>query len=502
VTAHIAPHRWADLWAGRVDSAERDEMERHAKRCRACARVRQRVTRASDSFVAIRTQPSPDVPWDAVRARVHWSVSTQRRTALRQPRPAYAWLGAAALGGVAIALVTGQRGAAELAERAGHSVPTAPGAATDRAAPGSSPRGAAGSPQAALAATRSPAPLTGLVSRASGDVMIDGVRPADLFARSLTQGSLIATAEGRVDVQFGDRTAFALGPRSTIELRQFDAQTIELAIDGTVDIAVAARGDEQRFLVDAGDQVVEVRGTQFRVSHDAAATNVACRHGRVAVSDRSGRIELGAAHRVRVAAGDSIAEQGVAALSSEELAGLAQSTPLTLPMWDPLALAQRSAPLEVATSGRRDIRVDGVELGLAPLRVRVMPGRHTVEAADGAGRFRRAGWIDVTAAPRGARLDVPAEPPATSGIVERRRQLQTHIDRPRLGRCTRSIAKAGLTGTYVQIELAVDAEGSIGFLNVIDTDLPSATASCVREALAEVRFGRGAAATWRERVDL
>jgi hypothetical protein len=66
----------------------------------------------------------------------------------------------------------------------------------------------------------------------------------------------------------------------------------------------------------------------------------------------------------------------------------------------------------------------------------------------------------------------------------------------------RSIAKAGLTGTYVQIEIAVDAQGAVGFLNVIESDLPSATASCVREVLADVRFGHGAAATWRERVDL
>jgi hypothetical protein len=173
-----------------------------------------------------------------------------------------------------------------------------------------------------------------------------------------------------------------------------------------------------------------------------------------------------------------------------------------LPLWDPVALARSSAPLEIATSGHRDVRVDGLELGLAPLRVRVMPGRHTVEAADSAGRFRRAGWVDVTAAPHGARLDVPAEPPPTGGITERRRQLHARIDQPRLGRCMRSIAKAGLTGTYVQIEIAVDPRGAVGYLNVVDTDLPSATASCVREVLADVRFGAGAAATWRERIDL
>jgi hypothetical protein len=139
------------------------------------------------------------------------------------------------------------------------------------------------------------------------------------------------------------------------------------------------------------------------------------------------------------------------------------------------------------------------------MRVRVMPGRHTVEAADHAGRFRRAGWIDVavpTANAKPARLEVHAEPPQTRNISARRRQLQTGMDKARLARCVRSIAKSGLTGTYVQIEIAVDAGGAVSFLNVIDTDLPSATANCVHKVLTDVRFGSGDAATWRERIDL
>jgi hypothetical protein len=437
------------------------------------------VTRASDSFVAIRTQAPPEVPWDSIRARVHWSVSTERRAAVRQRRPSYGWLVGATVAGIAVALVTGTT-----APSAGP--PEAPIARRD--------------PPVVVPAP-APRPLIGLVNRATGDVMVNGVRPKDLFARALQQGNRITTADGRVDIQFGDKSAFALGPRSTIELRRFDAETIELAVDGTVDISVAPRADGQRFLVAAGDHVVEVRGTQFRVTHDAGAISVACRHGLVAVSDKTGRALIGAARRVHVANGAPVSGEHVVALSAEELATLTQATPLALPLWDP-ALAQSSAPLEIATSGRRNVRVDGVELGAAPMRVRVMPGRHTVEAADSAGRFRRAGWVDVAASPHGARLEVPAEPPPTSGINERRRQLRTGIAQPRIARCMRSIAKAGLTDTYVQVEISVDAQGAVGFLNVIDTDLPSATASCVREVLADVRFGRGAIATWRERIDL
>jgi len=478
VNGHVAPHRWADLWAGRVDDAERSMMERHAEGCRACARVRQRVTRASDSFVAIRAQSPPDVPWDAIRAKVHWSVSTERHAAIRRRRPAYGWLAGATATGVAAALVTARLAA-----------PAAP-------APREPALVALTAP-----AVAAPAQLVGLVSLASGDVMIDGVRPPDLFARALVQGSSLATGDGRVDVQFGADSAFALEPMSTVKLRRFDARTIELAIDGTVDITVAPRADGQRFLVDAGDRVVEVRGTRFRVSQDARTTSVACHHGLVTVSDATGRIELGAARRISIAAGHSLSGEHAVALSPEDSAGFGQA-PLALPLWDPVALPHSSAPLDVATAGHRGVRVDGVELGTAPLRVRVMPGRHGVEVIDNAGRFRRAGWVDVAAGPAGARLEIPGDPPPTGGITERKRQLHAGLDRPLLDHCVRSIAKAGLSGTYVHIEIAVDAQGAVGFLNVIDTDLPSATASCVRDVLAGVRFSRGAAATWRERVDL
>ncbi|HEY0986113.1 MAG TPA: hypothetical protein VGD80_03640, partial [Kofleriaceae bacterium] len=108
MTGHPPPHRWADLWAGRVEDTERAEMERHVESCRPCARVRARVTRASDSFVAIRSQSVPAVSWDAIRARVHWSVSTERRAALRPRRPAYGWLAGALAGGLALGVLTGR----------------------------------------------------------------------------------------------------------------------------------------------------------------------------------------------------------------------------------------------------------------------------------------------------------------------------------------------------------------------------------------------------------
>jgi len=195
-------------------------------------------------------------------------------------------------------------------------------------------------------------------------------------------------------------------------------------------------------------------------------------------------------------------------LSADELEALAGAAPLRLPMWAPApspeALLRSSAPLEIASAGRREVRVDGVELGPAPMRVRVMPGRHTVELSD-AGRFRRAGWVDVAPPAAGApaaRFELPAEPPSTRDVSERRRELKAGLDRARLGQCTRQIAKQGLTGTYVQIELRVDASGAVNFLNIVDTDLGAATAGCVRNVLSDVRFRPGAPATWRERLEL
>jgi ferric-dicitrate binding protein FerR (iron transport regulator) len=488
VTAHIAPHRWADAWAGRVDDAERETMERHAEACPKCARARERITRASDSFVAIRNQSSPEISWDAVRARVHWSVSTERMSKVRLRSPKLGWI---AFGVTAAAGVV-----AVLAPSAGHQqVATAP-AGSDAGV--TAPDHRLPMPPAA------PAQLVGLVNRATGDVMIDGIRPADLFTRRLAAGTVIATADGRVDVQFGEASAFGLGAHTKLQLRRFDAKEIELVVDGTVDIQVASRQPGQHFVVIAGDRTIEVRGTQFRVHHEGATTEVACRHGLVAVHDARGKLEVGAFKRVEIAADHHVADEHVTPLSPDDVNALAAATPMTLPLWDLDALTHGSAPLEIATAGHREVRLDGVELGAAPLRVRVMPGRHTVEAADTAGRYRRAGWIDVAAPSAGgrpARLEVQPEPIPTRGVDQRRRELHAGIDKARLALCMRRITKAELINTFLQIEISVDAQGAVGYLNVLDTDLPNASRDCVREVLRDVRFKPGLAAVWRERID-
>jgi hypothetical protein len=512
----VAPHRWADAWAGRLGAAERAAMAQHADACARCARARDRVKRASDSFPSLRAQPSPELPWDSVRAGVHWAVSKARRTP-PSPRSRLAWLaprlalGALGAGAAAVALATGP---VQL-EPPAAPVASAPLAGSSAATSGSAAAAAAFAASASASAVpgapgpdRSAPPLVGLVNRATGDVrdvMIDGLRRGDLFARTHGPGAVLATSDGRVDVQFAEGGALALGPRSRLQLRRFDADSIELAVDGTVDIEVSPRAPHQRFVVLAGDRAIEVRGTRFRVRHDAGAVAVACSHGLVAVRDRAGQVEIPAARRLELPAAAPVAGAAVSPLSAEELDELAATAPLRLAAWSSDALLRGSAPLSIEGGGRREVRVDGVELGVAPLSVRALPGRHTVEIADAAGRFRRAGWVDVAAAAAGAaaaRFELPAELPPARDVAERRRQLRAGLDPARLRECTRRMAKQGVLGTYVQIELRVDASGAVNFLNVIDTDLGSVTAGCVRNAIADVRFAPGPAATWRERIDL
>lgn len=474
---HVRPHVWADAFAGKLASDKLAAVERHAESCERCRSERDRVQHASSSFPAIRTQSAPDLGWDSIRARVHWSVSTERHEKIRTPRLKL-WMGGAIAAAGALAATL-----AVVHVQHEHTAPN----------PSDAPA------VARVLAAKPPATLGALVSRLAGDVLVDGVVPDHPFAHTLGAGTVIATGRtGRVDAQFGEASAFALGPRSQLELHRFDAEVIELAVDGVVDVEVSARAKNQRFLVDAGDRVIEVRGTRFQVRHGQTGTTVACQHGLVAVRDAHGELDVGAARKLVVPAGHAVRDAHAVPLSADELGELARTTPWATPGWT-ADLAVRTSPLEI-TSGSHAVRVDGVELGAAPFTVRVAPGRHTIEASDAAGRFKRAGWVDVGAEPAHFAANIADDAPAPDGA--RAKQLHASVDHARLGQCTRAMAKQGLTGAYVQIEIAVDASGAVSFLNVLDTDLPEATASCVRDALAAVPFGSGPAATWRERIAL
>lgn len=482
MTKHIAPHLWADAIAGRLSATRCDAIDRHAASCSRCARDRDEVRRAVDAFAAIRQQVAPAVGWDTVRARVHWSVSTakHRRVELPAfPRGSVRTLGLA-LG--AAALVTGGV-VTYLATRVRSSEPAV----------------------AKIAPPPPPASIDALVTRLAGEVLINGVAPssaADAFARKLGAGTVLATGEGRIDIQFGDSSGLALWPRSTLKVVQLDAATIQLDINGLLDIDVRPRAAGERFIVAAGDHSIEVRGTRFLVEHDTRGTRVACHHGLVAVaaSHRSGAVAVEAARAAFFAADGPLTDVQPAKLSEGDTAQFARSGPWTTPVW-PDILAH-SGPLSVVAAAGRQIRVDGIEVGAAPLQMRVMLGRHTIETADADGRFHRAGWVDVRSE-RPATFEVvdAVARPTNSAVVRRKKEFAEGIDRARLLACTRRLAKSGLSDT-MKIEISVDTQGAVNALNIIDTDLPTDTATCVHDVLSDVRFGSGAAATWRDQIEL
>lgn len=482
MSKHVAPVRWADAFAGAVSADERAEMERHAAECPKCQRERVRVQRTSDTLPVMRQQVAPELSWDSVRARVHWAVSKAKRSTGEQPtlaRRRFQFLvatAALAAGGIGVYAFT-------------RSKPVAPVIASH-------------APEAVHAA-----PLTALVSRLAGDVMIDGAHPDSnaAFRSPLGAGTVLATGDGRIDLQFGEASAFALGPHSTLELRSFDADTVALVVEGTVDLEVAPRAKNQRFYVITGETTIEVRGTRFAVKHDATGTLVSCQHGLVAVhAAASPDLMVGTARKAFVPPGRALADVHAVPLTAEELTALATATPWSVPGW--AGLVAHSAPLDIAAAApQRAVRVDGVELGAAPFAMRATPGRHTIEAADSTGHFHRAGWVDVTAAARAhfEAMPLPNDTVIPSGaIAARKHELATGLDRARLKQCTRRLAKSGLLNTFVQIEITVDGAGAINVLNIVDTDLPSDTAQCVHDALADVHFAAGAAATWRQKLTL
>ena len=324
--------------------------------------------------------------------------------------------------------------------------------------------------------------------------------------------AVLRRGAGAMDLQFGEGSALALGPRSTLRLARFDSAAIELFIDGVVDLEVAPLLPGQRFVVHAGAQTVEVRGTQFRVEHRADETRVSCRHGLVHVREGARMVEVGSGLVTSAQTGQPLPSP--VKLTSDELISLTLALPYRLP-WEPTTtLLSSSARLEVDAPLGHRVRLDGVELGDGAATVRVLRGRHLVETAPAGGAFGRAGWAEVAAGVRIARFEatLPGDPGSAGAALaegdarrarlRRLAELRGQLDRRQLARCVRSIAKQGVSDTFVTVELAVGREGSIAYLNIVDTDLPAERAECVRSALASLRFGVGPAATLRERVEL
>lgn len=483
---HVAPVRWAALAAGEVSARAAARMREHATRCERCRLARERITSAQAAMRELREVAAPELPWDSIRAKVRWQLASAGAGV--EPGRSWRSLGLAAVVavgavGAALALLLPARSASP---------------------PVASPLGA-GPSMTARAEASAPAavPLAALVTKVRGVAQLDGVRDgAALFARVVGPGAVVATAAGTLDLQLGEGTALTLGPRSTLRLERFDTAAIELAIDGVIDLEVAPRRPGQRFLVRAGAQTVEVRGTRFRVEHHADHTRVACRHGLVSVRDGAAEVAVAAGSVASLRTGEPPVSL---ALSQAEEVALALATPYRLPWEDARAGSARLA-LEVASERR--VRVDGQELGTGAVAVRVLRGRHLVETAAAGEPFQRAGWAEVGAGvvaahfeEDGAASAVEVAPTARARAA-RLAELRRALDRRQLARCVRSITKQGVADTFVTVELSVERDGAIAYLNILDTDLPGEVAECVRSELARLRFGAGPSARVRERLEL
>ncbi|MEZ4359494.1 MAG: FecR family protein [Kofleriaceae bacterium] len=490
---HVPPHRWIDAAEARLSTRRVDEMNAHAETCARCQNARAQALAARATMTELRSEVAPELAWDEIRAKIRWELSPAGSSSARLAAPpedsGARWgLAGALAAAVAVAAVV-----------AGGDLP-APRRMT-LALAAARPTPAVVEEPGAAAPAPAPTALVALVTRARGAVQVDGEGGLEeLFARRLPAGAVLASGEGLLDVQLGPGTALTLGPRSSARLARLDSAAVELYVDGSLELEVAPRAAGQRFLVHAGAQTVEVRGTRFRVEHREDQTYVSCRHGLVAVREGARSVEVPAGRAVSVRTGQPM--PAPSELSAAELLELAVTTPYQVAWDDVSTVAGSTSRLELTAAPARRLRLDGVELGAGAATVRVARGRHLVEASDGGGPFRRVGWavVDARAAVRfeaGA-----AEPARSQAASQRREQLRALLDRSRLARCVRPIAKQGLGATYVDVELAVGRDGTVSFLNITDTDLPAELAECVRTVVASVRFAAGPAATIVEHLAL
>lgn len=524
MSRHVAPHRMADAAAGRLGDREAARIRQHVDDCPRCSGQAERLARARGAMNEIAGQPAPELGWDRIGVRLYWENSSARHAALRRqersPWPRRIALGATggallAMGGfAAVAMLAGDRGA--------------------------DPRTAAPAPSAAAAPAAdqpaAPAAMRGVVTFASGASSIDGA-PVDvgtLFERPIGAGTRLASApRGRLVVQFGHESGFALGPASAVYLRRFDEQGVELEVEGgSLDVKVSKRRPGQSFTVVAGRHRIAVRGTAFRVDRTGDRLEVACTHGRVVVSDGASEVALDAGQHLSLLREVMLARAARVQIDPERLAELEASLsgPL-LPAWtEPRALFDTSSMLDVAAAPGQEVRVDGVDVGDGAFVLRVMSGRHKLEVADQSGDFGAGAWIQAAPGERrsararpdgavrvGAARDIAdpaaeaafdqALPPASGDDARaarraRRAQLAAALDgsAPAL-HCMEPLEKRDLVaGSFVVFDVGINADGSQGHLNIAESNVPAEVERCLRRVVDSVELPAGPAATVRYKL--
>jgi hypothetical protein len=200
-----------------------------------------------------------------------------------------------------------------------------------------------------LRAFSSPAPQAGALATAMGSacqVLGQSGELRPLTTPSLAQGERVLTGDGTLTVQTAAATGVRVGASSDVELATLSPLVTELRVlSGELFAEVKPLEAGSSFRVRAGDLLVTVRGTAFRVVREARAVRVEVAHGLVSVErEGAGDVMVPGPGSVEIEDGAPIAQDAVArAISPATEAAF----PLALPDRALLDLA-REAPAMIA----------------------------------------------------------------------------------------------------------------------------------------------------------
>lgn len=495
--SHLPATRLAALAAGSLNDTRRAKAEAHVEACAQCRAALTRIEAGRVGMAAIKDSEAPELGWESIAARIYWSTSSEQRA--RSRRAARAWrrpaFTVAALASLA-ALSLWRFGESEGADDSQVSA----------ASPELTP--VAASPAISEVATR----LAGMITFAQGDVRVDD--KALHFDDRVATGTRLQAGEGGLVVQFGDKSAFHLSANSSLELRRFDSERIELVLVGSVDVDLTERPPGQEFVVIAGGNQVVVRGTAFRVAYQDQALDVSCTRGKVVVTNGVTMVPVPAGQALRVWK-DAWREASLRArpIDPEALQALddAMYMPM-LPAWsERKLLVDATTILEVSASEQQRVAVDGIAVAEGSFYLRTMRGRHQVALVDDEGELHEAEWVDGSAGVRAslnlvARSEPSAEKPRRTSARDaqiRSGQMLLALDKSkRTTRCLSSLAKQGLmAGSFAEFEIGVTADGIQEYLNLADSNLSSVVVKCLRRAIDVETLPRGPATAFSFRLD-
>ncbi len=495
---HIAPERLAELAAKTLKEPLRAKSEEHIRGCERCEASLARIIEGRLAMAEIKKEKAPELAWESIAARIHWSTSSEMRAQeraanapLRWRRPAFAVAAVASIAALSLwALPKGESPA-----------PKASPSASARVLPAV----IAESPEALQS-------LDALVTFAQGDVRV-GDQPLR-FDETLAAGAELSAGQGGMVVQFGDKSAFRLASNSTLLIRRFDSERIELEVVGKVDVDLTRRLPNQEFVVVAGEHEVVVRGTAFRVDFSSEQLEVTCTRGKVVVTGERGMVPVPAGQQLKIIS-EALSSIGLEArpLDPAELDALdrAMAMPM-LPAWsDRKLLIDTTTILEVSAASQQRVAVDGIPVAEGSFFLRAMSGRHQVALMNADGELLEEEWIESSAGQR-KQLQLAAKTPEVPNPTGQRglrvhqklrqEQMQAALDKgKRSRRCLASLAKQGLMeGSFAVFEIGVNADGSQGYLNIRESNLSPVVVQCLRRAIDAESLPQGPAAGFKLRL--